>query len=92
MLTVAGTPQRGALTIRGNELIKFARKQGYRRDELIAVIEAAPYLALSWKRGGGERHGCRGCAAGANWATGWLADGAGYRRMVARCRRLVSAL
>ncbi len=41
-ITVAGTPQRGAVTKRVNELIKFARQQGYRRDELIAMIEAAP--------------------------------------------------
>ncbi len=41
-ITVAGTPQRGAVMTRVNELIKFARKQGYRRDELIAMIEAAP--------------------------------------------------
>ena len=27
---------------RVNELIKFARDQGYRRDELIAMIETAP--------------------------------------------------
>ncbi len=41
-ITVAGTPQRGAVMTRVNELIKFARDQGYRRDELIAMIETAP--------------------------------------------------
>jgi DNA-binding transcriptional regulator YhcF (GntR family) len=41
-ITVAGTPQRGAVTTRVNELIKFARDQGYRRDELVAMIETAP--------------------------------------------------
>jgi GntR family transcriptional regulator len=41
-ITVAGTPQRGAVMTRINELIKFARDQGYRRDELIAMIETAP--------------------------------------------------
>jgi GntR family transcriptional regulator len=41
-ITVAGTPQRSAVMTRVNELIKFARDQGYRRDELIAMIETAP--------------------------------------------------
>ena len=41
-ITVAGTPQRGAVMAKINELIKFARQQGYRRDELIAMIEEAP--------------------------------------------------
>jgi len=41
-ITVAGTPQGGAVMTRVNELIKFARDQGYRRDELIAMIETAP--------------------------------------------------
>ena len=41
-IAVAGTPQRGAVMTRVNELIKFARDQGYRRDELIAMIETAP--------------------------------------------------
>lgn len=41
-ITVAGTPQRGAVLTKVNELIKFARAQGYRREELIAMIEAAP--------------------------------------------------
>ena len=40
-ITVAGTPQRGAVMTKINELIKFARQQGYRRDELIAMIEEA---------------------------------------------------
>jgi DNA-binding transcriptional regulator YhcF (GntR family) len=41
-ITVAGTPQRSAVMTRVNELIKFARNQGYRRDELITMIETAP--------------------------------------------------
>ncbi len=41
-ITVTRTPQRGEVMTRVNELIKFARTQGYRRDELIAMIEAAP--------------------------------------------------
>jgi GntR family transcriptional regulator len=38
-ITVAGTPQRGAVLARVNELVKFARQQGYRPDELISMIE-----------------------------------------------------
>ena len=41
-ITVAGTPQRGAVVTRVNELIEFARAQGFRRDELIQMIESAP--------------------------------------------------
>lgn len=41
-ITVAGTPQRGAVATQVNELIAFARSQGFRRDELIAMIQAAP--------------------------------------------------
>jgi hypothetical protein len=39
-VTVAGTPERGAVTARAKELIAFARSHGYRRDELIALIES----------------------------------------------------
>ena len=38
--TVAGTPQRGAVLARAKDLVTFARKNGYRPDELIAMIEA----------------------------------------------------
>ena len=41
-ITVTGTPQRGAVATRVNELIAFARSQGYRREELIGMIQAAP--------------------------------------------------
>ena len=37
---VVGTPQRGAVIARINELLDFARSQGYRRDEVIALIQA----------------------------------------------------
>ena len=40
-ITVAGTPERGAVLTKVNELVRFARAQGYRRGELIAMIEAA---------------------------------------------------
>lgn len=46
-ITVAGTPQRGAVLGAVNELVQYARAQGYRRDELIAMIENAP-----WPRAG----------------------------------------
>lgn len=39
-ITVAGTPQRGAVLEKVTELVTFARKQGYRSAELIAMIEA----------------------------------------------------
>jgi GntR family transcriptional regulator len=38
-VTVAGTPERGAVIARARELVRFAREQGYRRDELIRLIE-----------------------------------------------------
>jgi DNA-binding transcriptional regulator YhcF (GntR family) len=38
-VTVAGTPERGAVIARARELVRFARQQGYRRDELIRLIE-----------------------------------------------------
>ena len=39
-IRVAGTPERGAVVARARELVRFARQQGYRRDELIEMIEA----------------------------------------------------
>src|SRR5881394_1705393 len=38
-ISVAGTPERGAVVQQAKELITFARSQGYRRDELIRLIE-----------------------------------------------------
>jgi GntR family transcriptional regulator len=40
-ITVAGTPERGAVVQQAKELVTFARRQGYRLDELIAIIENA---------------------------------------------------
>ena len=37
-ITVAGTPEKGAVVERLRELIAFARSQGYRSEELIAMI------------------------------------------------------
>lgn len=39
-ITVAGTPERGAVLSRVNELVTFARSQGYDSKELVAMIEA----------------------------------------------------
>ena len=39
-ITVAGTPERGAVVARARELVRFARAQGYRLDELISIIES----------------------------------------------------
>jgi GntR family transcriptional regulator len=38
-ISVAGTPERGAVIARARELVEFARGQGYRVDELITIIE-----------------------------------------------------
>jgi GntR family transcriptional regulator len=39
-VTVAGTPEQGAVLARARELVKFARSQGYRPEELIELIES----------------------------------------------------
>ena len=38
-ITVAGTPQHGAVVARARELVHFARTHGYRVDELVEIIE-----------------------------------------------------
>jgi len=38
-ISVAGTPERGAVIARARELVDFARLQGYRLDELVRIIE-----------------------------------------------------
>jgi GntR family transcriptional regulator len=42
-ITIVGTPERGAVLRRVNELVGFARAHGYRRDELVRMIEHAPW-------------------------------------------------
>jgi GntR family transcriptional regulator len=37
-IRVTGTLERGAVTARARELLTFARDQGYRPDELVAII------------------------------------------------------
>ena len=41
-VTVAGTPEKSAVRRKVRELIVFARRQGYRREEIIEMIEALP--------------------------------------------------
>lgn len=36
---VAGTPEQSEVIDRARELLHLARRQGYRRDELVAIIE-----------------------------------------------------
>jgi GntR family transcriptional regulator len=38
-IRVSGTPQGSAVADRARELVSFARAQGYRREELITIIE-----------------------------------------------------
>src|SRR5437763_6840040 len=38
-ITVTGTPEHGAVVERARELVRFARKHGYKRDELIQLIQ-----------------------------------------------------
>jgi len=39
---VTGTPQRSAVITKVAELVEFARIQGYRREELLELIEGLP--------------------------------------------------
>ena len=39
-VTVAGTLERGAVVARARELVRFARRHGYRLDELIKIVES----------------------------------------------------
>jgi len=41
-ITVVGTPQRGAVLTRTRELVEFARRYGFGRDEVIQMIEGLP--------------------------------------------------
>jgi len=38
-ITVAGTPERGAVIAQAKALVEFARRHGYRVDELVKIIE-----------------------------------------------------
>lgn len=39
---VTGTPERGAVLTKANELLQFARHHGYRREDLLEIIESLP--------------------------------------------------
>ena len=39
-VTVSGTPPQGAVHVHARELVDLARRHGYRRDELISLIES----------------------------------------------------
>ena len=39
-VTIAGTAERGAVVARAKDLVQFARRQGYRREELLELIES----------------------------------------------------
>jgi DNA-binding transcriptional regulator YhcF (GntR family) len=41
-ITVAGTPQRGAVLARTRDLVEFARHHGFGRDEIIQIIQSLP--------------------------------------------------
>lgn len=41
-VTVSGTPEKSAVLSKARELIDFARRQGYKRDEVIDMIQALP--------------------------------------------------
>ena len=38
-ITVAGTPERGAVLDQARELVRLARRHGYRVDELVEIIQ-----------------------------------------------------
>ena len=38
-ITVAGSPERGAVITQARALVEFARSRGYRVDELVKIIE-----------------------------------------------------
>jgi GntR family transcriptional regulator len=41
-ITVVGSPQRGAVLARTRELVDFARRHGFGRDEVIQMIQSLP--------------------------------------------------
>ena len=41
-VTVACSPEQGAVVARAKDLVRFARAHGYRRDELVKLIESLP--------------------------------------------------
>jgi hypothetical protein len=41
-ISVAATPERGALLQKALELVELARRHGYRVDELVEIIQGVP--------------------------------------------------
>jgi GntR family transcriptional regulator len=41
-ISVAGTPQKSAVLRQVRELVEFARRQGYRREDVVRMIETLP--------------------------------------------------
>ena len=41
-ISVAGTPQKSAVLGQVRELVDFARQQGYRREDVVQMIESLP--------------------------------------------------
>src|ERR1700689_2788476 len=41
-ITVAGTPERGVVVARVKELLELGRRNGYRREELVAMLQTLP--------------------------------------------------
>lgn len=41
-IQVAGTPERSTLLVRADELLSYARRNGYGRDELVQIIQTLP--------------------------------------------------
>ena len=41
-VSVAGTPERTAVLLKARELVELARRNGYRREELVRMIESLP--------------------------------------------------
>jgi GntR family transcriptional regulator len=39
-ITVAGTPEQGTVVAQARDLVRLARKHGYRLDELVRIIES----------------------------------------------------
>jgi GntR family transcriptional regulator len=39
-ITVAATPDHGAVVVQARELVRLARKHGYRMDELIEIVKS----------------------------------------------------
>lgn len=41
-ITVAGTPDQGAVIVRCRELLDLARRQGLRREDVVVLLESLP--------------------------------------------------